>query len=284
MSEKKLKGPLVFFALTFGLAWLVWIPLAAFSPPTPILIPALLVGAFAPSLVGIGLTQLTGSREEKRDYWNRALSFKRISARGYALILVLFPALMALTLAFDRLLGGSPPSLESARQVVSEPLSLLSFLVLMLLGGALAEEFGWRGYALDRLLAKWNSLTASLVLGVAWGAWHLPLFFIAGTSQGDMGFGTADYWVWFGMVVALAVIYTWVYENNRRSTLSAILLHFVSNATFTLVAGLGNALPAQTFTINAALHGALALVIAAGWSLQGTAMRSAPDKKLAAPR
>ena len=62
-------------------------------------------------------------------------------------------------------------------------LSRLMMLLPLLILGPLSEELGWRGYALERLQLRWNALTSSLILGVIWSLWQLPLFYIVGTSQ-----------------------------------------------------------------------------------------------------
>ena len=52
------------------------------------------------------------------------------------------------------------------------------------------EELGWRGYVLDRLQEKRSALVSSLILGVVWSLWHLPLFFVQGSYQAGLGVGT----------------------------------------------------------------------------------------------
>ena len=61
-----------------------------------------------------------------------------------------------------------------------------SFLPLLIIG-PLSEEIGWRGYALERLQTRWNALTSSLIVGLVWALWHLPLFMMVGTSQHELG-------------------------------------------------------------------------------------------------
>jgi len=93
--------------------------------------------------------------------------------------------------------------------------------------GPFPEELGWRGYVLDRLQAKWNALGSSLILGVVWALWHLPLFFIRDTYQYNQGAWSEWFWLFMIGIIPLAVIFTWIFNNTRRSTLAIILFHFM---------------------------------------------------------
>ncbi|HEY8599061.1 MAG TPA: CPBP family intramembrane glutamic endopeptidase, partial [Thermomicrobiales bacterium] len=89
----------------------------------------------------------------------------------------------------------------------------------------LTEETAWRGFALPRLQARFNALSASLILGLIWALWHLPLFFLANTGQSKMPFPgfVLD-------VVAVTIVMTWVYNHTRGSVLLAALFHAAFNA------------------------------------------------------
>jgi hypothetical protein len=101
------------------------------------------------------------------------------------------------------------------------------------LGGSFGEEFGWRGYALPRLLDGWSALGASLILGAFWVVWHLPLFFIPGSPQAQMPF-----WPFAASTTALAVIYTWVHVHVKGIVFAALLLHTTGNLSANLFAPL----------------------------------------------
>ena len=95
MSDSALKRPKpwLFFALTFGLTWLFWIPAAlsgAAEPAFPILFLHYL-GGLMPTLVAVALIHLRHSREVRRDYWQRVVGFKRVSGGWYAVILLTVP-------------------------------------------------------------------------------------------------------------------------------------------------------------------------------------------------
>jgi membrane protease YdiL (CAAX protease family) len=111
------------------------------------------------------------------------------------------------------------------------PTYLMLYLLFLVAEGPLGEEPGWRGFALPRLEQRSGPLVGTLLLGVLWGLWHLPLFFIPGTDQYGMSFGTGFVGHLIGSVpfviwtIALAVIFTWVFNNTRGSLLLAMLLH-----------------------------------------------------------
>ena len=109
-------------------------------------------------------------------------------------------------------------------------MEILPFAIFILIFGPLPEELGWRGYALDGLQARYNALISSLILGLIWALWHVPLFFMNGTWQHDkLGFATVDFWTFVFGTVIISILFTWIYNNTNRSTLSAILFHFVIN-------------------------------------------------------
>jgi membrane protease YdiL (CAAX protease family) len=102
----------------------------------------------------------------------------------------------------------------------------MGFLFLL---GPLPEEIGWRGFLLDRLQLRYRALTASLLLGVAWFAWHGPLFLISGYYGRA---GSAPELLPFGASIVLAaVLYTWIYNHTGRSVPAAVLFHFSGNLT-----------------------------------------------------
>jgi membrane protease YdiL (CAAX protease family) len=112
--------------------------------------------------------------------------------------------------------------------VLSNPfLIAASFVYIFFLGGPFQEEWGWRGYVLDRLQARWNALSSSLILGVLWGAWHFPLFFIEGTIQSQtpiLGFMI--------LILCGTILFTWLYNNTGGSILAVMLFHTMNNLSF----------------------------------------------------
>lgn len=151
------------------------------------------------------------------------------------MILLPIPVLTVLAILLDILAGGSGAQFEGIVRFLSQPLKILPFVALMIFFGPLPEELGWRGYALDRLQVKWSALASSLILGIAWALWHLPLFFIEGTYQNSLGLGTLPFWLFMMAMIPESILMTWIYNNNRRSTLSAVLFHSMINITGELI-------------------------------------------------
>ncbi|MGD2165343.1 MAG: CPBP family intramembrane metalloprotease, partial [Anaerolineae bacterium] len=246
-----------FFAATYAASWLVWLPAILRHSRAPNL--ALVVlGACMPSLVGILFTHLTEDREGRRDFWRRVVEPRRIGLRWGAVILMIFPlAYGASGLAFE-LLGGDLLDPTDIWAQLSSPVLLGQLVLANLIISGFSEELGWRGFALDRLQRRWGALTASLALGLGHALWHTPLFLIPGISQGKMGLFSLDHFLFLFMVPMGAVIMTLVYNNTRRSILSAILLHCFQNLCLDLVSGLQGALPTGYCALLAGAIGLLA--------------------------
>ena len=227
-------SPWVFFGFALGFSWLVWflLILMGISVQTPLgRILGLLGLLLGPAIAGIILTRVTRGKEGRRDYWRRLIDFKRIGVKWWLVIFLFVPVLHAISALFDILFGGSGGSWgQSALEFVANPASIILVILLTLFLGPL-EEFGWRGYVQDRLQERWNALTSSLILGAMWSLWHLPLFFLKDTYQYNLGFGSPAFWQFMLGIIPLAFVFTWIFNNTRRSTLSAILFHFMINFT-----------------------------------------------------
>jgi uncharacterized protein len=224
-------NPWLFYLLTFSLSWAAWALAALLSVRDNPLLAQILhyAGGIGPLAVTLALLYWRHRADFRRDFWRRAMNLRRIGIKGYGVILLTVPALTALGALADRLLGGIGLQMEAAERFVQQPWAFVPFAVFTLVFGPLPEELAWRGYALDGIQVRWRALTASIVLGVAWTVWHLPLFFIQGSYQHSLGLGTAQFWLYMMDKVPQSVLMTWIYNNNRRSTLSAILFHFMVN-------------------------------------------------------
>ncbi len=254
-----------FFGITFLFSWILWFTIAILSPlAEPWNIILTILAAFAPTFAAIFLIVFFSDSETKKDFWKRVINFKRIKRNWYIISLVLFPILISLAFLIYYLIGGNFPPLDGLMEAIQSPLSFIGFIVVIILGGPLAEELGWRGYALDPLIKRRKPLKASVILWVIWAIWHLPLSFIPATPQNTIGFWIS-YWTWFIQVIALTVIITWIYKKNNRSIIIAIFLHFMSNLTFSLIIPIftpsGYEIPVNADIILTILHVLIAVII-----------------------
>ena len=129
---------------------------------------------------------------------------------------------MAVALGLHAALGGVVPASPATGPLW---MSALIVVQIMVLGGPLGEEFGWRGYALPALSQHIGWRWASLAIGVVWAAWHLPLFWMPGTAQAAL-----PLLPFLAGTVALSVVFARLAVNTRFSVLPAILLHGAINA------------------------------------------------------
>jgi membrane protease YdiL (CAAX protease family) len=235
---KETRNLVVFFTATFIWTWACYAPIAI-SGSSPYSMPwmgLLILGGAGPSIVGIGMVLTTYNKEQRKDYWRRCFSLKRIDLLWWAVILLIFPVLFAIGAGLDVLTGGSLPGLEQFYDLMRNPLSWPLAALISFMSGPWSEEFGWRGYVLEPLLKRFSTLRGSILLGFVWGVWHLPLFFMPATWHGKMGFQLAGLWTFILLSVGLSLTMTWVYKNTNRSILAGMLLHFTSNFTAQLAA------------------------------------------------
>lgn len=234
-----LTSPWVFFAVTFAVTWSFWLSAIAldvsFASGTGALL--LLLGLTGPGIAGVGFAYLAYGRDGLTDLRARVTGIGRIGVRWFLVILALPLVVTVAAAAADAAFGGPGATWgEGVRQFGVDPLAILPALFFATLPPIL-EELGWRGYALDRLQSTWSALTASLILGVVWAGWHLPLFFVAGSFQAEsVGFGTRGFWLFMIGIVALSVAFTWVYNHTARSVLAVVALHGWINFTAETVA------------------------------------------------
>jgi len=223
---KTVKEAYIFLGLTLVLSWFVfWGPLALFKIPAisfvsnvkgPTWAIALfIIGGFVPSLLAIFLTWKREGVFGLRLLGRRILQFK-LGWRWYVYTFLIVIAGTVGQLIINKLLGNTFPG--------SLFLAQLGFFLPLLVLGPLSEEIGWRGYALGRLQTRWNALISSLIIGLVWALWHLPLFLMVGTSQHELGLPFIGFLVGF---MANSVFYTWLYNNTKQSLWSAILFHWL---------------------------------------------------------
>jgi uncharacterized protein len=213
---------LIFFGLTFAWSWACWLLTPIVKTESSYLSSTLFfLGGFGPGLAAVTLVAINGGRAGLRTWLKRCLQWR--GNWGWMTLAFLSPlAVLAIAAAIHLALGGS---MRPSPAVGHVALFIVNFGLVFLVGGPLGEEFGWRGYALPAMQGRVGWRSASLVLGGIWGVWHLPLFFVAGSSQNQGSMAA-----FFVLIVATSVFYTWLFNRTNGSVLPALALHTASNS------------------------------------------------------
>lgn len=217
-----------FVALTYVISWAIWggMVLAGLSIETTAGTILNVVATAGPSIAALILAVALGGGELGRLLGGFSLS--RVSIT-WALVAILLPlGMVGVAVAISvGAMGGATPVFTTA--IIGTLLA--EWVRVLFLGGPLEEELGWRGFALPRMQAQRSAFSASLMLGLIWGLWHIPLYFVSGTGQAETiaggGSGAAPMLIGAFVVwtMGLSVLFTWLFNVTRGSLIVAILFH-----------------------------------------------------------
>lgn len=259
-----------YFILTYVLMFLTWGVMAIFQIPGASAAAGaggsqagglilLLLGGFSPTVACLILTARFDGKAGLIRLWDKVKQTK-FGWRWYAVLVFLPLLIIAIRMIFYILRGGAfitSPLLKS-------PASLIGFTLPILIVGPLSEEFGWRGFALERALTRFGTVKGNLLLGIMWAFWHLPLFFIPGTIQQINGNQPVEFSIFFLLVLGLNVFINWLYKNTGRSLFAAMSVHFVFNWLYSFSNTFMTVTPVDRL-VNALAYAALAVVIFRWW-------------------
>lgn len=200
-----------YFVLAFALAWWTW-PLVLLNPKSSPMLPwspifaAIIVLAITEGRAGVGALMRSTFRWRVKPIWY-------VAAIGIPFGLWAGAALTSIPL-------GARPDVAYFADFVLLPITILTTAVIK---GPLTEEPGWRGFALPRMLERWSPLASSLILGVIWFAWHLPLLLQ------DASGAQRPLIPYFVAVLAMSVIATWLWSATT-SVFIVIVFHAAINS------------------------------------------------------
>ncbi len=182
--------------------------------------------SFGPTLAGIIVTALFKGKSGLANLWNR-LTKVRIPIRWMLLILAIPLVWNLIALCIGFVADGFKPI--NFNFLVPIALAVPLFLYMFFFTG-LAEEIGWRGYALPELQAKYSAIKSSWIVGMFWGLWHIPSVILVQHLQGELTPPAAISLI-FGLtfgIVGWTIVITWIY-NNTQSLFWIVVLHALSN-------------------------------------------------------
>jgi uncharacterized protein len=247
--DKPDKPLIAFFTIAYLLAWAIMaLPVAQNYGFLTGLLPLeilLIVGSWMPNIAAfivIGfIIKRKGGIKELLKGWLKW----RMHPGWY--LLALSPVLFGFTamVLYQWIYGYSPSA-----GLFEDPMAFIGLLVLITVTGAMGEELGWRGFALPRLQLRMNALSASILLGILWAFWHLPLWFAG------LGFEAIPFWAYLLIGVSFSVMITAACNNSGGSLLIATLFHLFLNVSV-------NTLENEAYPVLAAVFVAAAVAVIA---------------------
>jgi membrane protease YdiL (CAAX protease family)/catechol 2,3-dioxygenase-like lactoylglutathione lyase family enzyme len=212
-------GLVLYFVLAYAITWTFHLAILALGVPLDLPSPSGGAVLYGLGLLGpLAAALLVSIRQSGASGVQRLLLGAlrwRLGWLGYLAALFTMPGLLLALLAVHAALGGNAPApwLPVSASGIAGLVASQAWVVI-------GEEYGWRGFALPRLVDRWGALGASFVLGPLWACWHLPMFFVPGSLQ----YGSSFPQFLVGLVL-VTVMMTSLYLNTGRSALSAMLFH-----------------------------------------------------------
>lgn len=212
-------SPLKFFLLVFAFSvpfWLIGTVNDAQLLPG---LPLSALASFCPMFAALVLAHAKNKATGIVALLKRSFDFKRIRAKGwYAPIVLLMPVVSLAVYALMRWMGQPVPAPRFP--VLATLLMFLAFFA-----GALGEELGWSGYAIDPMQARWNALQAAVLLGLVIALWHIVPLVQAHRPPAWI--------VWWGLyAVAARVLIVWLYNSAGKSVFAVALFHAMLNLSW----------------------------------------------------
>jgi membrane protease YdiL (CAAX protease family) len=212
---------LLVLAMIFGFAPALIVATGLLSPDW------MQLGALSSSLAAVVLVMIEGRKGGLRELLSRALIW-RVGVRWwlFAVFFMIVPSVASLYLY--HLLGGPAVDWSGLKPLYT----VVPDFIFLTLAAGIGEEFGWRGFLLPRLQTRHNALVSGLIVGVAWATWHVPMFFIEGTSQYEQGLAGGLLPAILGyavFVIVQSVQFTWLFNNTKGSVLLAAVFHGAAN-------------------------------------------------------
>jgi membrane protease YdiL (CAAX protease family) len=222
-----------FFLLTFMYSWSLWLPfvlsgigIVKYSDTLDALrMPAVLLGAFAPLLSAVTIIARRHGWSEVKKYILQVINL-RTQSRYFALafLLPLIITAAAHYIANFTGLDNLPRTFLPENLPIPTAILIIPYFFLMLIIGGGQEEFGWRGYAQEPLQDRFGVIGGSVVLGVVWGLWHLPLWFMPGDGHAYYSF-----FAFLIFTIGTSLIMACIYNASGKKVITTWIMHAMSN-------------------------------------------------------
>lgn len=218
--------PVLFFICAYFFTWIFWIP-AIFVPGTTGSV-LMLIGLIAPAVVSTIFVLVSGSDELKKDLKDKIISFYKVKWINVFWAVVVFALIVVFSILLSLLFGQSLRQFSFTDDFSFTGVGIGTAFVTITLA-SIIEEVGWKGYCEDSIGQYMNWFWESLLFGVLWSLWHLPLIFIQGTYQAGLMVNPLYVINFFISGIPLGYIITWVYLVSDRSILACMIFHLFVN-------------------------------------------------------
>ena len=218
--------PVLFFFLAYLFTWTFWIP--AIFVPGNLGAGLMLIGLIAPAVVSTVIILTSGSSQLKQDLKNKIIGFYKVKWLNVLLAILVFAAVVVCSILLSTVFGQSLNQFSFTKDFSFTGVGIGSALITVTLA-SIIEEVGWKGYCEDSIGNYMNWFWESMIFGILWSLWHLPLIFIQGTYQAGLMVNPLYVVNFFISGIPLGFIITWVYLVSDRSILACMIFHLVVN-------------------------------------------------------
>jgi membrane protease YdiL (CAAX protease family) len=242
---------ILFFFIAFLIAWLFFITASLLSDNVQLSVLSRLlifIGAISPGLIAVSLTAITKGGEGVKLLINK-ISFKDTKVMWYIFAVTFIAFIKGLAALIFFLLYNAWPQFGTTSWYV------MLFAIAISMWAQAGEEIGWRGYALPLMSKKIGLARSSILLGIIWATWHLPLFYITAADTFNQSFP-----VYLLQVTGLSVIMAWLFWKVNGNLLPLMVFHAAINNTKDIVPSASKA-SASPFTLNASPIGWISLAL-----------------------
>lgn len=218
--------PVLFFICAYLFTWIFWIPAIFTSETTGAAL--MLVGLFAPAVVSTVFIFASGSNALKQDLKDKIVGFYKVKWINVFWAIAVFALIIFFSILLSLVFGQSLNQFSFTEDFSFTGVGLASAFLTILVA-SIIEEVGWKGYCEDSIGEYMNWFWESLLFGILWSLWHLPLVFIKGTYQAGLMVNPMFVLNFFISGIPLGYIITWVYLVSDRSILACMIFHLFVN-------------------------------------------------------
>lgn len=218
--------PVLFFALAYLFTWIFWIPAIFIKGNAGAAL--MMIGLIMPAVISTLFIVLSGSDLLKKDLKVKLVGLYKVRWGNVGLAILQFAGIVAASILLSLCFGQSLDQFSFTEDFSFTGVGIGTAFVTITLA-AILEEVGWKGYCEDSIGAYMNWFWESMIFGVIWSLWHLPLIFIEGTYHAGLMVNPLFVVNFFVSAVPMGFIITWVYLVSDRSILACIIYHFVVN-------------------------------------------------------